>query len=166
MILNLIRTIILLLLIIIIIIDIPYIAYLKNSTTQLFIAFIILIIFFVIDYFIGFIFALIILTIYFKNNKILLNKKELFSDKSLSTIKDDKKPLQTIQTNIINDDDIKNDKVKLLVYDYISPELLDKAQNNIFDIDNYNKKINDKFDVQGLDNIEYENINSVFINKF
>ncbi len=135
-------------------------AYLKNSTTQLFIAFIILIVFFVIDYFIGFIFALIILTIYFKNNKILLTKKELFSD-----IKDDKKPL-SIQTNIIDNNDDYNDKVKLLVYDYISPELLDKAQNNIFDIDNYNKKINDKFDVQGLDNIEYENINSVFINKF
>lgn len=125
MVIDFLRIISLIFLIVITIIDIPINKRLKDPQYQFIIAFCILFILLVIDTGVGFILALSFLIIYFKiYNKFFISNLLNNTNKSGDTNK-----LGDTNNNIIT---------KL---NYVSPEHLLSAQNNIIDIDNYNTEI-------------------------
>jgi len=148
-------------------IDIPVI--LHTPVNQLLIGILILIIIILIDEILGFLIGLLFLIIYFKYYQKLINNKtsnsnylkEPLLDKN--TINnypifnknekfDDVKPSPNNKTDLIQDHYIKfsNGCIEM---PYISNELLENAQNNIYDINNYNNEIrtnNNTYGVQGL----------------
>jgi membrane-anchored glycerophosphoryl diester phosphodiesterase (GDPDase) len=138
-ILNLIRFLLILIIITLLIINIPISNFFKDPMNQFGIAVIILFILIVIDEYIGFLIGLIFLIIYYRYYDSLLNNK---------TIK-----INSKENNENNIEKYTNKKS----LDYISPELLFAAQNNIVDINNYNSEIKGfktpkkVYGIQGLD---------------
>ena len=93
-----------------------------------------------------------------KSNAIIIISK---IQKSLTILKDfkdsfigDVKPSSNTRIPIIENDYIKMDENKgYIEMPYISNELLEKAQTNIYDINNYNNEIKisqDAYGIQGL----------------
>jgi Ca2+/Na+ antiporter len=129
MIINIIRLILAIVLIAIIIFDVKVSKFFNNPYIQLLIALVILFVLIFIEESIGFLLGLIFLIIYFKYYRSLLNNK---------TVKYD------------NFNNIKDDKNNKNSFPYISPELLESAQNNIVDIKNYKEGFNSS-EIQGFD---------------
>ena len=182
MILNLIRVLLLITLLIVIVIDVNIPLVLNTPTNQLIIGIIILFIIIVIDEIIGFLLGVIFLVIYFKyyqklidnknqNNDVkqsLLGSSDLsgynFKPFSLSvgdTFIGDSKPLPNNSMDSVNAHYVNVDeKNNTITMPYISTELLESAQNNIFDVNNYKleiKNTDNAYGIQGLnsDNIHY-----------
>ena len=181
MILNLFRVLLLITLLIVIVIDVNIPLILNTPTNQLIIGIIIIFTIIVVDEIIGFLLGVIFLVIYFKyyqklidnknqNNDIkqpLLGSSELsgynFKPFSFSadTFTGDSKPvpnnlMDSVNAHYVNVDEKNN----CITMPYISTELLESAQNNIFDVNNYKLEIknDDKaYGIQGLnsDNIHY-----------
>lgn len=164
MILEFLRIAALMWLIIIIIIDIKIPVILHTPVNQLIIAFLIITIILAIDEIFGFLLGLAFLVIYFKYyqnliknngslnqlNEPLLNNNEGFSEA---------KPEANQKTDKIQNHYIKYSN-GCIEMPYISNELLENAQNNIYDIKNYNNEIridNNTYGIQGLnsDKIHY-----------
>ena len=116
---------------------------------------------------IGFLLGLIFLIIYFKHYQKIINKSNNsdlneplikaynpFMMNNIDKFSDDIKPTHNNKTeNIPNGTAVLNESTNCLVMPYISTELLDKAQNNIYDNDNYYKEIKNienAYGVQGL----------------
>jgi len=159
MILDLFRLFLLIILIVAIFIDIDIPNVLTIQINQLLIAILIIFIIVVFDEIIGFLLGIIFLVIYFKHYQKIINN-------SSNTNKDLKEPLIKAYTpfgmdnynnidNFIGDikpqkksntENIKEHYVSLneennsIIMPYISEELLDKAQNNIYDEKNYKIK--------------------------
>ena len=125
------------------------------------IAIIIIFIIIVIDEIIGFIIGVIFLVIYFKHYQKIFNKNEEQPENKKPLLKDfkdsfigDVKPSSNTRIPIIENDYIKMDENKgYIEMPYISNELLEKAQTNIYDINNYNNEIKisqDAYGIQGL----------------
>lgn len=130
MIINFFRIISLLFLIFITLIDIPINKRLKDPQWQFIIAFIIILILLLVDTGIGFILALAFLIIYFKiYNKYFL--RNLLNDVNNSSNDNGGDNRNSKDCNINN----------LIKLNYISPEHLLSAQNNIVDIKNYNTEV-------------------------
>lgn len=140
-------------------IDIPLV--LHTQVNQLIIAILIVVILLVIDEIVGFLLGLIFLIIYFKyyqkklnnlniNAPIITNqnplKEPLIADRFYNGSMD-VKPIANQKTEPIENHYIK-EGYNCLEMPYISKELLDKAQNNIYDINNYNNNT----EIQGLVN--------------
>jgi hypothetical protein len=143
-----------LLLLIIVMDDFPFYEKMKDMTTQLFLAL------FVIgcllyDTTFGFIMGLVLIVIYYEiYKKIIIKKKEIekYQEENIS---------KEIESNTIKNQIISsNNYLKKCEIEYISPEHLLAAQNNIFDINNLKTEIkgiqkgfnNEKvYGVQGMD---------------
>jgi len=154
-------------LIVIIIVDVDIPVILHTQVNQLIIALLIIIIILAIDEITGFLLGLLFLVLYFKyyqkliknktniNNDLnqpLLNKNEGFGEYST-------KPEPNEKTDKIQNHYIKYSN-GCIEMPYISNELLENAQNNIYDINNYNNEIrtdNNSYGIQGLnsDKIHY-----------
>jgi len=152
------RIILLLLLITIIIYDFEIPVVLNTQTNQMIIGIIVIFTIIVIDEIIGFLIGIIFLVIYFKHYQKIFNtqseiKKPLLNDYNDNFVGDVKPPTNT-RIPVIENEYIKMDNVNgCYEMPYISNELLEKAQTNIYDISNYNNeiRINDNtYGVQGL----------------
>ena len=176
MIVQFLRILVLILLIFSIMVDVDIPVILHTQVNQLIIAIIIVFIIIIIDEILGFLLGLLFLVLYFKyyqkliknnssNNYLkehLLEKKsnELnVNEKSKIERFDEIKPPSNKRIETVQDHYIKysNDCVEM---PYVSNELLEKAQNNIFDVNNYYNEIrsdNNTYGVQGLnsDSIHY-----------
>jgi hypothetical protein len=132
MIINFFRIISLLFLIFVTLIDIPINKRLKDPQWQFIIAFIIILILLLIDTGIGFILALAFLIIYFKiYNKYFLRNILSNGSNTTNSGNNDSNGSNSKDANINN----------LIKLNYISPEHLLSAQNNIVDINNYNTEV-------------------------
>lgn len=152
-------------------IDIEIPVILHTQINQLIIAIIIISIILLIDEILGFLLGLLFLILYFKyyqklikhndnNNYLkepLIEKKNNINENDISN---EVKPtninnrIENIQDHYIN---FSHDCIEM---PYISNELLENAQNNIYDINNYNNEIRineTTYGVQGLnsDSIHY-----------
>jgi hypothetical protein len=135
MIINFLRIISLLFLIFVTLIDIPMNKNLKDPQWQFVIAFIIILILLLIDTGIGFILALAFLIIYFKiYNKYFLSN--LMNGGNNNTNSGNENNGSSGKGNS-KDANINN----LIKLNYISPEHLLSAQNNIVDVNSYNTEI-------------------------
>jgi len=152
MIIVVLRIISLILLIFSIIIDIDVPLILHTQVNQLIIGIIIITILLVVDEILGFLLGLTYLVIYFKfyqkkiNNSInpsYINLKEPLIAETI--IDKDVKPISNNKTQIVQEHYMKeiNGCIEM---PYISNELLEKAQNNIYDTNNYNNYT----EIQGL----------------
>lgn len=195
MIFNLFRLLLVIILIIVIVIEVPVPEVLTNQINQLLIAILIIFIIVAVDEIIGFLCGLVFLVIYFKfyqkkindknsnvNNKDLTepliksyNPYTMNNYNNFATIDSfvgDTKPIQNsrIEPLPINEDyKSLNDKNNCVVMPYISTELLEKAQNNIYDNNSYYteiKKIDNAYGIQGLnsDQVHYLAYDKNFIN--
>lgn len=154
MILQVLRILILVILIFSIMIDINIPVILHTQINQLIIAIIIIAIILLVDEIIGFLLGLLFLIIYFKYYQKLVKTNHQPSQELKEPLisNSDVKPTPNEKTTEIKDHYIKytNDGIEM---PYISNELLEKAQTNIYDINNYNNeiRINDNtYGVQGL----------------
>lgn len=165
MIIELLRIISLILLIVVIIIDINIPIILHTQINQLIIAIIIIIILLIVDEILGFLLGLIYLVVYFKYYQRKINNQSLkepliINDKTETDIK----PMINQRTPIITEHYTKNNN-GCIEMSYISNELLEKAQNNIYDVNNYNTNneiqgfINENI-IQGFDKNSIDNIYS------
>ena len=148
MLIIILRIICLILLIFAIIVDIDIPLILHTQINQLLIAIVILAILLLVDEIIGFLLGLIYLIIYFKYYQKKLNNNNInitTNDSLKQPLLNDVKPLQNQKTEPITEHYI-NEKDNCMVMPYISNELLEKAQNNIYDPNNY--KNNNE--IQGL----------------
>jgi len=155
-----IRFCLLILLLFVIIYDYELPMVLNTKINQLIIAVLIIFTIIVIDEIIGFLLGLIFLVIYFKYYQKLFNKREISNNelKQPFIIKDsfttDVKPEPNTRIPRIDNDYVKMDeKNGYIEMPYISNELLDKAQNNIYDANNYYQEIKispDAYGIQGL----------------
>jgi|694.fasta_scaffold01811_26 hypothetical protein len=167
MILNFIRILLLVFLILAILIDIEVPPILTSQVHQLLIAIFIISIIVVFDEIIGFLLGLIFLIVYFKHYQKIINKTNNsdlneplikaynpYMMNNIDKFSDDIKPSHNTKTeNIPNSTSVLNESTNCLIMPYISTELLDKAQNNIYDNDNYYKEIkniDNAYGVQGL----------------
>lgn len=134
-ILNLTRFVLILIILTLLIINVPISNFFKDPINQFGIAIIILFILITIDESIGFLIGLIFLIIYYRYYNSLLNNN--------NNIKNNTKTIEKYSNNNY--------------LDYISPELLFAAQNNIVDTNNYNSEIKGfkapkkVYGIQGLD---------------
>ena len=183
MIIQILRILTLILVIFSIIVDVDIPIILHTQINQLIIAIIIIIIILLIDEIIGFLLGLLFLILYFKyyqklikNNSSLKEPLITNNDNDNYNINNDKnnndknkeiKPITNNKIEQLTDHYIKysNDCIEM---PYISNELLDKAQNNIFDVNNYNQEIritNDTYGVQGLnsDTIHYPAFDNTYL---
>jgi len=181
MIIQILRILTLILVIFSIIVDVDIPIILHTQINQLIIAIVIIIIILLIDEIIGFLLGLLFLILYFKyyqkliknnsylkeplitnneNNDNNYNNNDVIINNNNNNDKNKEiKPMTNNKIEQLTDHYIKysNDCIEM---PYISNELLDKAQNNIFDVNNYNQEIritNDTYGVQGLnsDTIHY-----------
>jgi hypothetical protein len=176
MILNFIRFLLLVLLVIIIFIEVKVPPILALQNHQLILAIIIVLIIVIMDEIIGFLLGLIFLIIYFKHYQNIINnssssQKELseplmkaynpFNMNNIDKFSDDVKPIHNNKTDPIpSSGESLNENNNCIIMPYISTELLEKAQNNIYDNDNYYKEIKNienAYGVQGLnsDQVHY-----------
>jgi len=182
MILQVFRILVLVVLIFSIMVDIDVPVILHTQVNQLIIAIIIITIILLVDEIIGFLLGLLFLIIYFKyyqklikNNQRpvelkepLINNRDDFRNENNENYNLDVKPAPKEKTTEITDHYIKmtNDGIEM---PYISNELLEKAQNNIYDINNYNKEIridDNTYGVQGLnsDSIHFPAFDNSYVN--
>lgn len=143
-------------------VEIPVI--LHTPVNQLIIAILIIAIILIVDEIVGFLLGLLFLILYFKYYQKLIknnnydkntNLKEPLIEKTNDNKNEgfgETKPMANQRTDLIQDHYIKysNDCIEM---PYISNELLEKAQNNIYDLNNYNNeiRIDEKtYGVQGL----------------
>jgi len=187
MILNFIRFLLLVLLVIIIFIEVPVPPILALQNHQLILAILIILIIVVIDEIIGFLLGLIFLIIYFKHYQKVINnssstnlQNELseplmkaynpFNMNNIDKFSDDIKPVHNNKTDPIpSSGQSLNENNNCIIMPYISTELLEKAQNNIYDTDNYYteiKNIENAYGVQGLnsDQVHYNAFDKTIIN--
>lgn len=163
-----IRFCLLLILALVVIYDYELPVILNTKTNQLIIAILIIFTIIVIDEIIGFLLGIIFLVIYFKYYQKLFEKKGVENNelKQPFIIKDsfstDVKPEPNTRMPRIENDYVKMDvKEGCVEMPYISTELLDKAQNNIYDINNYYQEIKitpEAYGIQGLnaDMVHYQ----------
>jgi hypothetical protein len=152
MIIVVLRIISLIFLIFSIIVDINVPLILHTQVNQLIIGIIIISILLLVDEILGFLLGLTYLVIYFKfyqkkinnsTNPSYINLKEpLISD---TTTDNDVKPISNNKTQIVQEHYMR-DINGCIEMPYISNELLEKAQNNIYDPNNYNNYT----EIQGL----------------
>lgn len=122
MVIDFLRIVSLIFLIVVTLVDIPINTKLTDPQVQFLIAFIILIVLLLVDVGTGFILAITIFIIYFKvYNKLFMKKKNNEED----------------NVNKINNFNYS----KTSKLNYISPEILLSAQNNIVDVKSYNTEI-------------------------
>ena len=151
------RLMFLLLLITFIIYDVDIPLVLNTQTNQMIIALLVIFIIIVIDEIIGFLIGIIFLVIYFKHYQKIFNKNEnkkpLLNEYRDSFVSD-VKPETNSRIPVIVNDYVKMDNINgCIEMPYISNELLEKAQTNIYDINNYNNEIKisqDAYGIQGL----------------
>lgn len=148
------RIICLILLIFSILVDIDIPLILHTQLNQLLIAIIILAILLLFDEIIGFLLGLTFLIIYFKyyqkrlnkNSPIVTNNNNNNNNESLKEpLLGDVKPYENKRTEPITEHYI-NENNNCITMPYISNELLEKAQNNIYDPNNYKNNA----EIQGL----------------
>lgn len=155
------RIILLLLLITIVIYDFEIPIVLNTPTNQMIIAIFVIFVIIIIDEIIGFLIGIIFLVIYFKHYQKIFNKNEEKSEIKKPLLNDykdsfigDVKPNSNTRVPVIENDYIKMDNVNgCYEMPYISNELLEKAQTNIYDINNYYNEIKiaeDAYGIQGL----------------
>lgn len=180
MILQVLRILVLVVLIFSIMIDIEIPVILHTQVNQLIIAIIIIAIILLVDEIIGFLLGLLFLIIYFKyyqklikNNQVELKEPLIINrddvrNENAENFNTDVKPTPKEKTIEITDHYIRytNDGIEM---PYISNELLEKAQTNIYDMTNYNNEIridNNTYGVQGLnsDGIHYPAFEPLFVN--
>jgi Ca2+/Na+ antiporter len=180
MILQVLRILVLVVLIFSIMVDIEIPVILHTQVNQLIIAIIIIAIILLVDEIIGFLLGLLFLIIYFKyyqklikNNQVelkepLINNRNDFRNENAENFNTDVKPTPKEKTTEITEHYIRytNDGIEM---PYISNELLEKAQTNIYDMTNYNNEIridNNTYGVQGLnsDGIHYPAFEPLFVN--
>lgn len=152
MIIVVLRIISLIFLIFSIIVDINVPLILHTQVNQLIIGIIIISILLLVDEILGFLLGLTYLVIYFKfyqkkinnsTNPSYINLKEpLISD---TTTDNDVKPISNNKTQIVQEHYMR-DINGCIEMPYISNELLEKAQNNVYDPNNYNNYT----EIQGL----------------
>jgi predicted membrane protein len=155
MIIILIRIVLLILLIFSIVVDINIPVVLHTQVNQLLIAIFIIIILVMVDEIIGFLLGLIFLVVYFKHYQkkikdyqpVQINLKEPLIPKEEKGMEN----METRPTTYNRMEDVKEHYINdrngdCIEMSYISNELLEKAQNNIYDINNY--KNNNE--IQGL----------------
>jgi len=174
-----IQTFLFLLLILSIAIDIEIPVILNTPTHQLLIAIIIVFIIVVIDEIIGFLIGLIFLVIYFKyyqnkfnnigkNNQNELKQPLIFNNYDMfsSTLSNEIQPEQKQKTEKISKDVIKYDSINNCIeMPYISEELLDKAQNNIYDINNYTTEIKSDINAYGIQGLNSDKLHYLAYDK-
>jgi len=177
MILQVLRILVLVVLIFSIMVDIEVPVILHTQINQLIIAIIVIAIIILVDEIIGFLLGLLFLIVYFKYyQKLIKNnqssppelKEPLIRNETYENYNFDVKPKPKEKTTEITDHYIKmtNDGIEM---PYISNELLEKAQNNIFDMNNYNNEIRINevtYGVQGLnsDGIHYPAFDNNYMN--
>lgn len=155
------RLILLLFLITTIIYDLDIPLVLHTPTNQMIIAIFVIIIIIFIDEIIGFLIGIIFLVIYFKYYQKIFNKdvkKPENQQPLLNDYKDsfigDVKPETNSRIPKIENDYIKTDEINgCIEMPYISNELLEKAQTNIYDKTNYYNEIKispEAYGIQGL----------------
>lgn len=155
------RLMLLLFLITTIIYDLEIPLILHTQTNQMIIAIFVIIIILLIDEIIGFLIGIIFLVIYFKHYQKIFNKdvkKPEIQQPLLNDYKDsfvgDVKPETNSRIPKIENDYVKTNEINgCIEMPYISNELLEKAQTNIYDINNYNSEIKfspDAYGIQGL----------------
>jgi len=187
MILNLIRVLLLITLLIVIIIDINIPLILNTPTNQLIIGIIIIFTIIVIDEIIGFLLGVIFLVVYFKyyqklidnknqNNNIkepLLVSSEIsgfnfkpFAINAADTFIGDTKPVPNNLTDSVNGHYVNVDEQNnTITMPYISTELLESAQNNIFDLNNYKLEIKNSENAYGIQGLNSDNIHYLGFDK-
>ncbi len=172
MILNFLRLLLLVLLVIVIFIDIEIPLIINTPINQMIIAIVIIGIIVIFDEIIGFLLGLIFLIIYFKYYQKMFDNRNDLKEPLISTnneqssgevykpfkINDEIKPDTNGKTEQIGNHYIKrNEDENCVEMPYISKELLDKAQTNIYDINNYNLELgmgqNDSYGIQGLNSL-------------
>lgn len=179
MILQVLRILVLVVLIFSIMVDIEIPVILHTQVNQLIIAIIIIAIILLVDEIIGFLLGLLFLIIYFKyyqklikNNQVelkeplIINRNDVRNEIA-ENFNTDVKPTPKEKTTEITNHYMKitNDGIEM---PYISNELLEKAQTNIYDMTNYNNEIridNNTYGVQGLnsDGIHYPAFEPSFV---
>lgn len=146
-----------LLLVFVLVKDIKIPVWIKNQYIQLYIAIFIILFLIFIDDITGFIFGIAILVLYFRiYNKELKNKKNQSKENNIRCVFDN-----TSKPNM--EDFVENKPHKtpcMTEIEYVTEEHLLAAQNNIIDVNNYNKEIlgieNDK--VYGTQNLEIKGV--------
>ena len=178
MILNFIRILLLLVLITFIVFEINIPVILHTPTNQLIIAIVILFIIIIIDEISGFILGVIFLVVYFKHyQKLKSNNSDLqqpllsspssssSSSSSLlkqnffniDTFENDVKPQPYSKIELFNNTNTNQDykeydnKNNCITMPYISQELLDKAQSNVYNENNYNTDFTHVKEEYGVD---------------
>lgn len=196
MIFNLLRILLIIILVLVVFIDVQIPDILTEQINQLIIAIFVILIIVVVDEIIGFLCGLIFLVVYFKYYQKKINEKNNSNTKDLNeplmkaynpstlnsyehkfatvdTFTSDTKPNANSKTDPIPvfNEDYKslNDKNNCLIMPYISTELLEKAQNNIYDTSSYYteiKKIDNSYGIQGLnsDKVHYVAYDKNYIN--
>jgi hypothetical protein len=179
-ILNFIRVLLLLVLFTFILFEIEIPIILHTPTNQLIIAIVILFIIIIIDEISGFILGVIFLVVYFKHyQKLKSNKSELqqplITNKpnfiENDTFIDDIKPApysKIEQFNSITDTDNKDydNKNNCITMPYISQELLDKAQSNVYNENNYNIDFTNTKEQYGVDASSPSSFTSVYMSLY
>jgi len=167
MILEIIRFFLVLSLIIIIFIEIKIPQIFLEQVNQLLIAIIIIFIIVAFDEIIGFLLGLIFLIIYFKHyqkvinnstsnninnelNEPLMKAYNPLNMNNIDKFSDDIKPLPNNKTEPIPEKSSLNEKNNCIVMEYISKDLLEKAQNNIYDTNNYYSEIRNGENIYGI----------------
>lgn len=133
---------------------------LHTPTNQMIIAIFVIIIILFVDEIIGFLIGIIFLVIYFKYYQKVFNKndkKPEIQQPLLNDYKDsfvgDVKPETNSRIPKIENDYVKEINDGCIEMPYISNELLEKAQTNIYDKNNYYNEIKispDAYGIQGL----------------
>lgn len=188
MIYNFIRILLLVLLVVVILVEVPVPPVLSQQINQLLIAILIIAIIVGIDEIIGFLLGLIFLIIYFKYyqgvinnsngnnnnsrndlNEPLMNSYNPFNMNNIDRFSDDIKPNHNTRLEEIPSDSQSqkslNDKTNCITMQYISTELLDKAQNNIYDINNYYSEIRTGENIYGIQGLNSDQLHYVAFDK-
>lgn len=175
-ILNFIRILLLLVLFTFIIFEIDIPIILHTPTNQLIIAIVILFIILVIDEISGFILGVIFLVVYFKhyqklksNNTdlqqpLLTNKPNFIEN---DTFENDVKPEAYSKIEYFKDDkNVNNNNDNCITMPYISQELLDKAQSNVYNQNNYNTDFTNTKEQYGVDASSPSSFTSVYMSLY
>jgi len=152
------RLILLLLIIPLVIYDIDIPLVLHTPINQMIIGIFIIFTIIIIDELVGFLIGIIFLIIYFKHYQKVFNKNHNNEDIKEPLLRDsfvgDVKPNSNTRMPIVENDYIKYDEINgCIEMPYISNELLEKAQTNIYDYNNYYNEIKispDAYGIQGL----------------
>lgn len=177
MIIDIFRLLTLIIFILIIFIDIDIPIVLNTPLNQMILALIIIMTIIAIDEIIGFLLGLIILIIYYKYYQKVFNsssstvppsnqielKQPLMSNQfyNIDTFENDVKPSPNKLISVENHYMKSFNNGECFEMPYISNQLLDDAQNNIYDINNYNMELisnENKIDIYGIQGLNSSNI--------